>query len=88
MTRAIIIVLDSFGFGAARDAEVFGDVGADTFGHIIDAAKNNLADTDYRRGELNLPNLKRLGLFAAHDAYHGKTQKSPLRQNHNQSQRS
>ncbi|MEH6546605.1 MAG: phosphopentomutase [Sneathiella sp.] len=76
MTRAIIIVLDSFGLGAARDAELFGDVGADTFGHIIDAAINNRADAPYRKGELNLPNLERLGLFAAHDTYHGKTPKS------------
>jgi phosphopentomutase len=76
MTRAIIIVLDSFGLGAARDADVFGDVGADTFGHIIDAAKNNLADAAYRSGELNLPNLKRLGLYAAHDAYRGNTQEN------------
>lgn len=76
MTRAIIIVLDSFGLGAARDADLFGDTGADTFGHIIEATNNNQADAPYRKGKLNLPNLKRLGLFAAHDAYHGKLQTS------------
>lgn len=30
MARAIVIVLDSFGIGAAADADKFGDVGADT----------------------------------------------------------
>ncbi len=34
MARAFILVLDSFGIGAAPDAEKFGDVGSDTFGHI------------------------------------------------------
>ncbi|MEX0583177.1 MAG: phosphopentomutase [Sneathiella sp.] len=73
--RAILIVLDSFGLGAARDAEVFGDIGADTFGHIIEQANVGKADTDSRTGPLHLPNLRKLGLFAAHDLYHGKTPK-------------
>ncbi|MGL6116080.1 hypothetical protein, partial [Plesiomonas sp.] len=30
MKRAFIMVLDSFGIGAAEDAVKFGDVGADT----------------------------------------------------------
>lgn len=34
MKRAFIMVLDSFGIGATEDAERFGDVGADTLGHI------------------------------------------------------
>ena len=34
MGRAIIAVLDSFGVGATADADRFGDVGSDTFGHI------------------------------------------------------
>lgn len=34
MKRAFIMVLDSFGIGATEDAERFGDVGADTTGHI------------------------------------------------------
>ena len=37
MARVIVVVLDSFGIGAAADAERFGDVGADTFGHIAAA---------------------------------------------------
>jgi phosphopentomutase len=59
MGRAIIAVLDSFGVGATADAEKFGDVGADTFGHI--AAERAASDA----GELQLPNLAKLGLFHA-----------------------
>jgi len=70
--RAILIVLDSFGLGAARDAEAFGDSGADTFGHIIEAAIKGRADSDERSGPLQLPNLEKLGLFAAHDSYAGE----------------
>nr|WP_293959400.1 phosphopentomutase [Sneathiella sp.] len=73
--RAILIVLDSFGLGAARDADAFGDTGADTFGHIIEEAEAGEANTDGRSGPLDLPNLRKLGLFAAHDLYHGRTPK-------------
>ncbi len=58
-TRAIILVLDSFGVGATADADKFGDVGADTFGHI--AAVRAESDA----GPLKLPNLAKLGLFHA-----------------------
>ena len=34
MKRAFILLLDSFGIGAALDAEKFGDKGANTLGHI------------------------------------------------------
>jgi phosphopentomutase len=57
--RAIILVLDSFGIGATADADKFGDVGADTFGHIAQARAGSSA------GPLQLPNLARLGLFRA-----------------------
>ena len=58
MTRAIILVLDSFGIGATADADKFGDVGADTFGSI--------ARVRAEAGRpLRLPNLARLGLFHA-----------------------
>lgn len=59
MSRAIVLVLDSFGIGAAPDADKFGDEGADTFGHI--------AEYRYQQGQpLQLPNLNRLGLTEAH----------------------
>ena len=59
MSRAIILVLDSFGIGATADAERFGDEGSDTFGHI---AEKRAAST---AGPLKLPNLARLGLYHA-----------------------
>ena len=58
MARAIILVLDSFGIGATADAESFGDVGADTFGHIASLRAAN-------GRPLELPNLAKLGLFHA-----------------------
>jgi phosphopentomutase len=65
MKRAIILVLDSFGIGATADADKFGDVGADTLGHIADQCAKGLADTDQRSGPLTLPNLSKLGLGLA-----------------------
>ncbi|EFD9803986.1 phosphopentomutase, partial [Escherichia coli] len=56
MKRAFIMVLDSFGIGATEDAERFGDVGADTLGHIAEACAKGEADNG-RKGPLNLPNL-------------------------------
>ncbi|MFC5076803.1 Phosphopentomutase [Vibrio thalassae] len=66
MKRAFILVLDSFGIGAAADAEQFGDVGSDTLGHIAEQCAKGLADNDQRSGELALPNLSKLGLAMAH----------------------
>ena len=58
MTRAVILVLDSFGIGATADADKFGDAGADTLGHI--------AESRARAGRpLEIPNLARLGLLHA-----------------------
>lgn len=65
MKRAIVLVLDSFGIGAAADATRFGDEGADTLGHIAAACANGKANQG-RQGPLSLPNLARLGLFHAH----------------------
>ena len=48
--RITVIVLDSFGIGAAPDAEAFGDCGASTIGSLI------------KTGKLNIPNLISLGL--------------------------
>jgi len=49
--RAVILVLDGVGVGAAPDAAAYGDVGSDTLGNL---ARN--------RGGLSLPNLEALGL--------------------------
>jgi phosphopentomutase len=58
MSRAFILLLDSFGLGAAPDADKFGDAGANTFGHIASWAQE-------AGRPLQLPNLERLGLAAA-----------------------
>ncbi|MGF1785256.1 phosphopentomutase [Photobacterium swingsii] len=65
MKRSIILVLDSFGIGATEDAVNFGDVGANTMGHIAQACARGEADNGERRGPLHLPNLNKLGLGKA-----------------------
>ncbi len=57
MTRAVILMMDSFGLGATADADRFGDVGANTFGSI--------ARVRAKTRPLELPNLARLGLVRA-----------------------
>lgn len=49
--RAIVIVLDGVGIGAAPDAESYGDAGSDTLGNLARAV-----------GGLDVPTLERLGL--------------------------
>lgn len=66
MKRTFILVLDSFGIGAAPDAEKFGDIGADTLGHIAEQCQLGNADNAERQGPLTLPNLSKLGLAMAH----------------------
>src|SRR5688572_1564431 len=51
MKRVFLIVLDSLGVGALPDAASFGDAGAHTLDHLIEAA-----------GGLDVPNLEGLGL--------------------------
>ncbi|MGH8852729.1 MAG: phosphopentomutase [Telluria sp.] len=58
MSRAFILLLDSFGLGALPDAGNYGDTGANTFGHIAAWAANE-------GKPMSLPNLERLGLAAA-----------------------
>ncbi|QYF94314.1 phosphopentomutase [Massilia sp. PAMC28688] len=58
MSRAFILLLDSFGLGATPDADKYGDAGANTFGHIASWAA--------AEGKpMALPNLEKLGLAAA-----------------------
>lgn len=59
MSRAVILVMDSFGIGATDDAERFGDAGSNTLGSIAKAR----ATSD--EGPLKLPNLSGLGLMLA-----------------------
>lgn len=65
--RIFTIVLDSCGIGDAIDAEQYGDLNADTLGHID-------ANVDH----LNLPNLQSLGLGNLKKLEHVESVKAPL----------
>jgi phosphopentomutase len=70
--RAIVIVLDSVGCGAAADAGVYGDAGADTLGHLAAACAEGKGDrAGLRAGPLRLPQLDALGLGLAMRASSG-----------------
>jgi phosphopentomutase len=51
MKRAVILILDGVGIGAAPDADAYGDAGSDTLGNVARAC-----------GGLALPRLERFGL--------------------------
>ncbi|PIX60565.1 MAG: phosphopentomutase, partial [Lysobacterales bacterium CG_4_10_14_3_um_filter_64_11] len=57
--RAALLILDSLGVGALPDAAAFGDVGANTLGHI---AEHTLRA---QQRPLHVPHLQRLGLGLA-----------------------
>lgn len=66
MPRAFIILLDSFGIGATKDADKYGDAGANTLRHIAEYCALGKANKEHvRKGPLHLPNLTRLGLNGA-----------------------
>ena len=64
--RVFLIVLDSFGVGNAPDAAAFGDEGSNTFKACFDS------------GKLNIPNMKKLGLFNIDGVDFGERGKEPL----------
>lgn len=59
MARALILMADSLGIGAAPDAADFGDAGANTLAHLLAAYHG---ETGHK---LSLPNLSRMGLIDA-----------------------
>jgi phosphopentomutase len=62
--RVIFLMLDSLGVGASADAANYGDVGANTFGHIAQACLDGKANKiGVRNGALNIPNLAKRGLY-------------------------
>ena len=61
MAKAIILMMDSFGIGGAKDADRFDDVGANTFLHIAENYEN-----------FSVPNLQALGLQKAGTVACGK----------------
>ena len=58
INRTIVIVLDSFGVGELPDANLYNDQGSNTLKGIYDNT------------ELNIPNLKKLGLFNIERNWH------------------
>lgn len=71
MKRVFIMVLDSFGIGATADANKFGDVGANTLGHIAEWCEKNRKNPDGSKKLLSLPNLSKLGLGKAAEGSSG-----------------
>ena len=61
MKRCIILMMDSFGIGAASDAAAFGDSGADTLGHIVEWYGKHCPSIPF-----HLPHLTSIGLVNAH----------------------
>jgi phosphopentomutase len=58
--RALILVCDGLGVGAAPDAAAYGDAGSDTLGHALD------------RHPVPLPNLESLGLLSLLEPARGR----------------
>jgi len=75
MKRALILVMDSLGIGASADANLYGDEGTNTLGHIAQACFEGKCDNEQRKGVLHIPNLTRLGLAHALEASCGKPMK-------------
>ena len=63
--KGILIVLDAVGIGGATDANDFADMGADTLGNIKKECIMGRANFS-RFGQLNIPNLASLGIYASH----------------------
>ena len=80
MKRTVILLLDSFGIGAAADADkfigtnpdgsTFNDVGSHTLGHIAELCAKGEAN-EGREGPLHIPNMNKLGLGLASEKSSG-----------------
>ena len=64
--KAIVIVLDSVGIGAAPDSAAYGDAGADTLGHI------------YQKAGLKIPNMRKMGIANIRGAKLGEAEAQPV----------
>lgn len=77
MARVFLFVLDSVGIGHAPDAREFGDLGANTLGHIAEYCAGGAGDRDgVRTGPLALPHLCALGLGETMRQAGGRTPES------------
>ncbi len=66
INRAIIIVLDGFGVGETPDADLYGDKGSNTLAGI------------YNNTNLDIPNLKKLGLYNIQDIGIDNREEAPI----------
>ena len=82
--RGIWIVMDAVGIGGAPDASFYGDVGANTFGNIVKACATGEANVG-RQGNLYIPNLACLGIYAAHEEANSNTDNLTTIKSKNQS---
>lgn len=64
--KITLIVLDGVGTGLGPDAKAFGDEGADTLGSVLKKHPN-----------INLPNMKSLGLFNMRNEFNGENHELP-----------
>ena len=64
--RVFLIVLDSVGVGELPDAKDYGDVGSHTMKACFDT------------GELDIPNMKKLGIFNINGLEFGEIEKNPI----------
>lgn len=78
MSRTIILLMDSFGIGYAEDAELYGDKGANTLGHICRWFAENPRSEAEGIKPLFLPNLARMGLQKAAELASGEKLASDL----------
>jgi phosphopentomutase len=63
--RAVVVVCDGLGVGAAPDAEAFGDLGSDTLGHVLACRA------------VAIPHLRALGLGNLTPSFEGARHSSP-----------
>ncbi|MDQ7051076.1 MAG: phosphopentomutase [Enterobacterales bacterium] len=71
MPRVIVLVMDSLGIGATPDANLFGDEGANTFGHIANWCAEGNQHPERKTGCLDIPNLLKLGFAKANQLASG-----------------
>lgn len=68
--RVFLIVIDSLGIGEMPDAADYGDVGADTLGHISDRADSFDIPNLQKLGMANLKQLKQVEAMARPEGYY------------------
>lgn len=76
--RIHVIVMDSVGIGEAPDADVFGDVGSHTIGHIAEKMNGLHMPQMEQLGLGNIEDIQGINSQAAPTAYFGKMQEASV----------